>query len=104
MLVTPHLYPAETFTYMKKKGWLPQKTVAIATDYTCIPFWEETDCDYYVIPHEDLVEEFASYGIPREKTSAAGNSGAAAVCPSHEQRRRAGSSAAAEGQEDLSGA
>ena len=67
ILVTPHLYPAETFTYMKKKGWLPQKTVAVATDYTCIPFWEETDCDYYVIPHEDLIEEFASYGIPREK-------------------------------------
>lgn len=67
LLVTPHLYPAETFTYMKKKGWLKQKTVAIATDYTCIPFWEETDCDFYVIPHEDLADEFASYGIPREK-------------------------------------
>lgn len=41
--------------------------VAIGTDYTCIPFWEETDCDYYVIPHEDLIDEFAKRGVPREK-------------------------------------
>lgn len=67
VIVTPHLYPAETLTYMKKKGWLKQKAVAIATDYACIPFWEETDCDYYVIPHEDLIEEFTEYGIPKEK-------------------------------------
>ena len=67
VIVTPHLYPAETLTYMKKKGWLKQKVVAIGTDYTCIPFWEETDCDYYVIPHEDLTEEFAGKGVPEEK-------------------------------------
>ena len=52
---------------MKRKGILRQKTVAIATDYTSIPFWEETECDYYVIPHEDLINEFVSRGIPREK-------------------------------------
>lgn len=67
VIVTPHLYPAETLTYMKNKGWLKQKAVAIATDYVCIPFWEETDCDYYVIPHEDLETEFVRYGIPKEK-------------------------------------
>ncbi len=67
VIVTPHLYPAETLTRMKQKGILRQKTVAIATDYTSIPFWEETECDYYVIPHEDLLDEFASRGIPREK-------------------------------------
>lgn len=67
VIVTPHLYPAETLTYMKKRGWLNQKTVAIATDYTCIPFWEETDCDYYVIPHQELVREFEERGVPGEK-------------------------------------
>ena len=66
-IVTPHLYPAETLTAMKKKGWLKIPVVAIGTDYTCIPFWEETDCDYYVIPHEDLIDEFAKRGVPREK-------------------------------------
>ena len=67
IIVTPHLNPAETLTWMKRKGILRQKTVAIATDYTSIPFWEETECDYYVIPHEDLINEFVSRGIPREK-------------------------------------
>ena len=67
VIVTPHLFPAETMTAMKRRGTLRQKAVAIATDYTCIPFWEETDCDYYVIPHEDLKEEFAAKGIPEEK-------------------------------------
>lgn len=67
VIVTPHLYPAETLTWMKRKGMLSQKTVAIATDYTSIPFWEETECDYYIIPHEDLADEFAGRGIPREK-------------------------------------
>lgn len=67
IIVTPHLYPAETLTWMKRKGILRQKTVVIATDYTSIPFWEETECDYYVVPHEDLINEFVSRGIPREK-------------------------------------
>lgn len=46
---------------------LPQKTVAICTDYTCIPFWEETNCDYYILPHEDLREEYATHGVPKAK-------------------------------------
>ena len=66
-IVMPHLFPAETLTYMKHRGTLKLPTVAIGTDYTCIPFWEETECDYYVIPHPELVEEFAERGIPREK-------------------------------------
>ena len=39
----------------------------IMTDYTCIPFLQETDLDYYIIPHEHLIEEFAEKGLPREK-------------------------------------
>ena len=66
-VVTTHLYPAETLTWMKQKGLLTIPCVAIATDYACIPFWEETNCDDYVIPHKDLIPEFASYGIPKEK-------------------------------------
>lgn len=66
-IIMPHLYPAETITYMKSKNIALPLTIGVATDYTCIPFWEETDCDYYVIPHKDLVYEFSSRGIPREK-------------------------------------
>lgn len=67
VLVMPHLYPAETITYMKRKGMNLPLTVAVMTDYTCIPFWEETDCDYYVLPHEALRKSCVKRGIPEEK-------------------------------------
>lgn len=67
IIVTPHLFPAETLTCLKRKGELKQRVVAVSTDYTCIPFWEETACDYYVIPHADLATEYAQKGIPAER-------------------------------------
>ena len=66
-VVTSHLFPAEALTGLKRENRLPVKTLAIATDYTCIPFWEETECDYYVLPHKDLVEEFRKKQMPEEK-------------------------------------
>lgn len=72
IIVTPHLYPAETLTYMKRHHMLSIPVVAVGTDYTCIPFWEETECDYYVIPHEDLADEYVKRGVPRHKLLAYG--------------------------------
>ena len=66
-VLMPHLFPAEIFTYMKEHGSEVPKTVFIATDYTCIPFTEETSCDYYVVPGEGLASDFAEKGIPKEK-------------------------------------
>lgn len=67
LIVMPHLFPAEVITYMKRHGMKVPKTVFIATDYTCIPFTEETDCDYYIIPDKELLTEFAGRGIPKER-------------------------------------
>ncbi len=67
VIVTTHLFPAETLTCLKRRGELPQPVVAVATDYTCIPFWEETECDYYILPHRDLMGEFEKKGLPKEK-------------------------------------
>lgn len=66
-VVMPHLFPAEIITYMKRHGMRTPFSVFVATDYTCIPFTEETDCDYYVIPSKDLIPEFSAWGIPQEK-------------------------------------
>lgn len=66
-IVMPHLYPAETITYMKRRGMKLPLTVAVMTDYTCIPFWEETNCDYYITPHETLNAEIIKRGLPEEK-------------------------------------
>lgn len=71
-IVMPHLFPAEAVTYMTKKYQPAVKTYFIATDYTCIPFTEETEMDYYFLPHEDLKEEFRARGLPDEKLVATG--------------------------------
>ena len=66
-IVMTHLYPAETITWLKQNGTPLPLTVGVETDYTSTPFWEETDCDYYIIPHEDCIKEFCNRGIPKHK-------------------------------------
>lgn len=67
VVVAPHLYPAEMITYLKRHSVSCPKLLFIATDYACIPFTEETDCDYYVIPHPCLAHKFTRRGIPADK-------------------------------------
>lgn len=64
--VMPHLFPAECLTSLRRRGIFDIPFVNIATDYACIPFWEETKPDYFVIPHEELAEDFYSKKIPRD--------------------------------------
>ena len=63
VILMTHLFPAEQLTCLKHRGQLSIPTIAIGTDYTCIPFWEETDVDYYVLPHGDLAPEFVQRGM-----------------------------------------
>lgn len=71
-VVCVHLYPAEAMTALKRKAKISVPVIFVNTDYTCIPFLPETELDKYVIPHEDLIEEYAEKGIPREKIFPAG--------------------------------
>lgn len=66
-VVTTHLFPGEILTNLKREGKKVPPVYFIATDYTCIPFTEETDCDRYIIPAEALREEFAERGIPESR-------------------------------------
>lgn len=66
-VVMPHLFPAQTMTALKRERGVNIGTLAIATDYTCIPFWEETDIHHYVIPHQSLAREFYEKGIAKDK-------------------------------------
>lgn len=66
-ILMTHLFPAEILTNMKRKGKKVPPTCFVMTDYTCIPFTEETDCDYYIIPAEELKDEFISRGLPEDK-------------------------------------
>lgn len=66
-VVMSHLFPAEMMTCMKRRHMRIPPTVLISTDYTCIPFFEETECDHYILPHEDLLSENTEKGLPSEK-------------------------------------
>ena len=66
-IVASHTFPAQTLTKMKREGIPLPKTFFVATDYTCTPFEEESDCDYTVIPSPELQEEFCHYGFDKNR-------------------------------------
>lgn len=92
-VVMPHLFPAEALTYMLRKHECRPDihTYFVGTDYTCIPFTEETEADYYFIAHEELLQEYMEKGIPREKLVPTGIpvSDRFRSLPSREEARRA---------------
>lgn len=63
----PHVFPAEIITGMRASGYRLPMTVFVATDYVCVPFTEETDCDCYITPSPALTADFLARGIPRHK-------------------------------------
>lgn len=67
VIIATHFYPAMAIAHLKETGFQTPLSFAVATDYTCYPFWEEAACDYYVLGHEDMIPEFLKRGIPKEK-------------------------------------
>lgn len=72
VVMCPHLFPAQALTYARSKFSSTYQVYAVATDYTCIPFMEETDPDAFFIPHQDLVEEYVGKGIAYNKLAPLG--------------------------------
>lgn len=66
-VICTHPFPAETMTYLKRKGLLKIPSLYIATDYTCIPFVHELETDAVVMPHADLTEEYVKKGVKPER-------------------------------------
>ncbi len=67
VIIASHLFPAMIIKAIKEDGGELPPTIYIPTDYTCIPFTEETGCDYMDIPSARLVDEFLSHGIEPEQ-------------------------------------
>ncbi len=64
-IVVTHLFPAEALTAIKKEHDI--HFIAVATDYVCIPFWQETNPDYFIIPSTELKQDFIDKGIDENK-------------------------------------
>lgn len=72
IIICVHAFSALIVTSVKHK-YLPDiHTCFVATDYTCSPTVADSDLDLYFIPHRDLIEEFVSCGVAREKLVPAG--------------------------------
>lgn len=69
MVICTHVIPALFLTIIGRENSPLEecRTAFIATDYSCAPLLNETTLDAYFIPQQDLVEEFAAQGLPREK-------------------------------------
>ena len=67
LIVCTHIFCSQTISYLQKKYSFNTLTASIITDYTCAPFWEETNLNYYFIPHKDLINEFVSKGLNKNK-------------------------------------
>ena len=69
-IITTHLFAAQALTAVKKEHDI--RFLQIATDYVSIPFWEETNPDYFVIPNKELKADFIAKGIDKKKIIALG--------------------------------
>ncbi len=67
VLLTSHIFAAQALTHLRRCGVSLPPTVGIMTDYTCAPFWEETELDAYITPHPALNAEFEARRMPAAK-------------------------------------
>ncbi|NLA33178.1 MAG: hypothetical protein GX864_04495 [Mollicutes bacterium] len=66
VVVSTHLFSMQTLSYLINRGF-KIKSYGVITDYCYIPFIEETNLDYYFIPHKSLIKDFQRKGLPKRK-------------------------------------
>ena len=64
LIICTHLFPSMALTAIKKECNI--HFINVATDYECIPFWNETNPDYFVIPSNLLKDDFVKKGVKED--------------------------------------
>lgn len=67
IIICVHAFSALMVTALRRRYIPDVRACFVATDYTCSPTVADSDLDLYFIPHEALIDEFVSCGVPREK-------------------------------------
>lgn len=67
LIICTHIFPGEILAHMRNDGLTVPPVILIATDYTCIPFTEETDSDWFVVPSQEVVKDFSKRRIKKER-------------------------------------
>ena len=66
-VVSVHLFSAEKLTALKREGKLHIPTFFVMTDYTIHPFLNDTELDWYILPHKDLIPLWVVDGFDKNK-------------------------------------
>lgn len=66
-IICVHVFAARFVSELRKHGDISLPAYFLATDYTCSPGVNQLDMDAWFIPHAQLIDEFAAFGIPGEK-------------------------------------
>ena len=66
-ILSTHVFPVLAVAYLERQGHPMPPSIAVATDYTCYPFWEETTCKYFILAHDEMEEQYLKRGLPKEK-------------------------------------
>lgn len=93
IIVSTHVFSAIAMTYLRRKYPIRAKLIAIVTDFTIHPFWEDVDIDYYITASELLNFQAIKKGCPAEKIKPFGipiSSRFAQKMPQNEARARLG--------------
>ena len=67
VIIATHVVSAVLLSVLRGSLVPFPNVIHVASDYTCVPFIEDTLCDYYVIPSQKLTAEYCRRGILREK-------------------------------------
>lgn len=67
VVVATHIFSAIAISYLRRKYPFKAKTVAVITDFTVHPFWEDVDVDYYITATELLDFQATRKGYPADK-------------------------------------
>lgn len=67
VILCPHIFSAQAVTFLRLRHGLAIPAAGLVTDYSCSPFWEETQLDKYIIPSPGLTGEFTRKGVPAQK-------------------------------------
>lgn len=66
-VIAVHLFAAEKLTALKREGKLKIPSFFVMTDYTIHAFLNDTELDYYIIPHKDLIPLWVKEGFREEQ-------------------------------------
>lgn len=71
-VISTHPFASTMLTILQKEYQLPILIGAISTDYTCLPSFQNAECDVFFIAADTLKDQFVSKNIPEAKLVASG--------------------------------